>query len=174
MKKIILIIIFISTFYLSVSTPLVKSLEIPEDAIRIRIIPNSNSQYDQKIKGKIKDKLQITMYKMLKEAKNSKEAQTIIKNNLENIDKEVKNTLEKEKYHQTYQINFGYNYFPAKEYKGVKYNEGYYKSLLVTLGEGKGDNWWCVLFPPLCLIEEENKEVEYKSIVKELIDEYLK
>ncbi|MBQ9011225.1 MAG: stage II sporulation protein R, partial [Bacilli bacterium] len=53
-------------------------------------------------------------------------------------------------------------------YKGVKYKEGYYESLLVTLGKGKGDNWWCVLFPPLCLIEaDESSDVQYKSFVKE-------
>ena len=66
------------------------------------------------------------------------------------------------------------NYFPSKEYKGVKYEEGYYESLVITLGKGEGDNWWCVLFPPLCLIEgEEDTEVEYKSIVMEILDKYL-
>ena len=55
--------------------------------------------------------------------------------------------------------------------KGIEYDEGYYESLLITLGEGKGDNWWCVLFPPLCLIEaEESTEVEYKSFIKEIIE----
>ncbi|MEI3507940.1 MAG: stage II sporulation protein R [Bacilli bacterium] len=88
--------------------------------------------------------------------------------------KEVGDVLQREKYDKNYQVNFGSNYFPEKEYKGVKYEEGYYEFLLVTLGEGKGDNWWCVLFPPLCLIEaDESTDVEYKSIVKELIDKYL-
>lgn len=68
---------------------------------------------------------------------------------------------------------FGFNYFPSKKYKGITYKDGYYESLVVTLGEGKGDNWWCVLFPPLCLLEaEESTDVEYKSYVKELIDKY--
>ena len=66
--------------------------------------------------------------------------------------------------------------FPEKEYKGVVYDEGYYESLLVTLGEGKGDNFWCVLFPPLCLMEAEETddttEVEYKSFIKEIIEKY--
>ena len=53
------------------------------------------------------------------------------------------------------------------------YNEGYYESVVVTLGEGLGDNWWCVLFPPLCMIEaEESTDVEYTTIVKEVIDKY--
>lgn len=174
MKKIMISLTCICLFYIFISNALAKSLEIPEDAIRIRVVPNSNSNYDQNIKLKVKDKLQITMYDLLKDAKNSEEAKTIIENNLDNVENDVKNILEKEKYNKEYNVNFGYNYFPEKEYKGIKYKEGYYESLLVTLGEGKGDNWWCVLFPPLCLIEtEESTDAEYKSFVKELIDKYL-
>ena len=63
---------------------------------------------------------------------------------------------------------------PEKEYKGTTYEEGYYESLVITLGSGEGDNWWCVLFPPLCLLEaEDSDDVEYTSYVKELVDKYL-
>ena len=65
--------------------------------------------------------------------------------------------------------------FPEETYKGITYEAGKYESLLVTLGEGKGDNWWCVLFPPLCLMEAEETntdEVEYKSFIKEIIEKY--
>ena len=173
MKKIIILLTAISTFYLFISNTVAKTIEIPNDAIRIRIVPNSNSKYDQKIKTKVKNNVQTQMYKMLKDKKNSEEAKQTIKNNLDNIDKNVKQTLDKEKYNKEYKINFGYNYFPEKEYKGVKYKEGYYESLLITLGKGKGNNWWCILFPPLCLIEaKEEKNTEYKSFVKELIDKY--
>ena len=152
-----------------------SNLEIPQDAIRIRIVPNSNSKYDQQIKIKVKDKLKISLYDLLKNTKNSNQAKKVIKNNLDNIENDIKNVLQKENYNKKYNVNFGNNYFPEKEYKGVKYKEGYYESLLVTLGEGKGDNWWCVLFPPLCLIEaEESTDAEYKSLVKTLIDKYLK
>lgn len=66
-------------------------------------------------------------------------------------------------------------FFPKKEYKGVTYPEGYYESVKVTLGEGLGDNWWCILFPPLCLIEaEESTEVEYNFFVKEIIKKYFR
>ena len=57
--------------------------------------------------------------------------------------------------------------------KGIEYNEGEYKSLVVTLGNGLGDNWWCVLFPPLCLLEAtESTDVEYHSYVVDLINKY--
>ena len=68
------------------------------------------------------------------------------------------------------------NYFPEKKYKGTVYKEGEYESLVVTLGDGLGANFWCVLFPPLCLLDAEDEEqlsnVEYKSFIKELIDKY--
>lgn len=174
MKKIIITLICISVFYFLVSDVMAKNLEIPDDAIRIRVVPNSNSDEDQAVKGKVREELQVTMYDLLKDAKNSDDAKQIVEENLDAVSKDVGSVLEKAKYNKDFKVNFGYNYFPEKEYKGVKYDEGYYQSLLVTLGEGKGDNWWCVLFPPLCLIEaDESTDVEYKSIVKELIDKYL-
>lgn len=174
MKKIICLLIGIFIFYVFISNSLAKSLTIPNDAIRIRIIPNSNSSFDQDIKKKVKDKIEITMYDLLKDAKSSKEAYDIIENNLELVDKDVQKVLNFENYDKGYNVNFGKNYFPQKEYKGIKYEEGYYESLLITLGKGEGDNWWCVLFPPLCLIEgEENDSVEYKSIVMEILNKYL-
>lgn len=174
MKKTIILLLFIGVFYVLVSDVLAKKLTIPDDAIRIRIIPNSNSEFDQKIKLKVKDKIEITMYDLLKDAKSSDEAFNIIKNNLELVDKDVKKILSEENYNKGYKIHFGKNYFPSKDYKGIRYEEGYYESLLITLGKGEGDNWWCVLFPPLCLIEgEEDTDVEYKSIVMEILDKYL-
>lgn len=175
MKKTIILIIFIIAFYV-ISPKIVEgAIKIPEDSIRIRIVPNSNSKEDQKIKRKVKKGIQNTMYNLLKETKDSDNAEKIIKSNLPKIDNEVNEILKRQNYNLDYNIKYGYNYFPEKNYKGIKYEEGYYKSLLITLGEGKGDNWWCVLFPPLCLIEaEENTQVEYKSLVQEILKNYIK
>ena len=74
-----------------------------------------------------------------------------------------------------YTIKYGMNYFPKKEYQGVIYEEGEYESLVVEIGDAQGDNFWCVLFPPLCLLEgeEENKDnIEYTSFIKEIIEKY--
>ncbi len=173
MRKTIILLLIIGCFYLFVSNVMAEKVTIPDDALRIRVVPNSNSDYDQEIKGKVRGELEVTMYDMLKEADSSEEARSIIKDNLEQIKVDVGDVLKNNNYDKPFEVNFGYNYFPEKEYKGVTYDEGYYESLLVTLGEGKGDNWWCVLFPPLCLIEaDENTDVEYKSLVKELIDKY--
>ena len=172
MKNIIIAFIIIIGFYIAIGS--VSSLTIPEDALRIRVIANSNSEYDQLIKNQVKENIQMKLYNLLKDTKGVEEARKIINNNLNYIDKEVNNTLNSYNYNLNYTINYGLNYFPSKEYKGTTYEEGYYESLVITLGEGKGDNWWCVLFPPLCLLEaEESEEVEYTSYVKELIEKYM-
>ena len=148
------------------------SIVIPKEAIRVRVIANSNSDYDQNIKNDVEDK----MYNLLKDTRDINTARNIINNNLYNIDNSVEKTLKNNDYKLGYNINFGYNYFPSKEYKGIKYEEGMYESLVVTLGSGKGDNWWCVMFPPFCLIEahESNTtDIEYRWYIKDLINKYL-
>ena len=175
MKKTLLVLSLIIGTYIFIGVKAQEIIEIPDQAIRIRIIGNSNSEYDQEKKEEIRKDIQVYMQDLLKETKNIKEARNIINKNLKNIDKEVDTYLTEINYDKDYSINFGLNYFPQKEYKGIKYNEGLYESLLITLGEGKGNNWWCVLFPPICLLEAEETEtndIEYKSFVKEIIEKY--
>lgn len=172
MKKIIIFTIFLLSI---ISILNIKSdvYAIPKEAIRLRVLANSNSKYDQDIKKTVSDQIQIKMYNLLKDTKGAEEARKIINRNMPEIESEVKRTLDESNYKLGYKVNYGLNYFPEKEFKGTSYKEGYYESLLITLGSGKGDNWWCVLFPPLCLVEaEESDEVEYKFFIQELFDKY--
>ena len=173
MKKGLLILIGIIFTYIIIGNVVAENKLIPDDAIRIRVIANSNSQYDQEIKIKVKEQVEYDMYNLLKNAKKVEEAREIIKNNLDSVEENIDKTLQKEDYKLPFTINFGLNYFPEKEFKGIKYDEGYYESVVVTLGEGLGDNWWCVLFPPLCTLEvEESTDIEYTTMVKTIIDKY--
>ena len=165
MKKIIIILIPILLFVVKVNAN-----KIPNDAIRIRVVANSDSEYDQQIKYKVSDYLKSEMYILLKDTKTKEEADKIIEKNINKIDNNIYSILKKENYNLGYTINYGKNYFPEKKYKGMTYEEGYYDSLLVTLGKGEGENWWCVLFPPLCLIEaEESEEVEYNFFLFDIV-----
>ena len=173
MKKVIMLITMCITLYVIIGNVVAKNDIIPEEAIRIRVIANSNSDYDQSIKIKVKEQVEKDMYNLLKDKKNLEEVRNTIKGNLEQEKRNISTILKQEEYELPFEINYGYNYFPEKEFKGIKYKEGYYESLVVTLGEGLGDNWWCVLFPPLCMIEaEESTDVEYTSIVKEIVSKY--
>lgn len=174
-KKIIItfLIVCILTGVINKSS---EQVIIPKEAIRFRVIANSDSEMDQSIKLQVRDNLQKQMIKTLQNSNNIEESRRLLKNNIPLFEKNVNDTLKSLNSNQTIKINYGQNYFPKKEYKGLTYEEGNYESLVVTLGKGKGKNWWCVLFPPLCLLEAEETDtkddVEYKFFVKELIDKY--
>lgn len=174
MKKIITVFLLIVVMFFILSNK-TEEVIIPNSAIRFRVIANSDSKEDQQIKKEVRDTLQKELYTKLIDTKTINEARTLINEDLNNIDKNVQQTLKENNLDLNYNINYGINHFPEKKYKGVTYQEGDYESLVVTLGEGSGKNWWCVLFPPLCLLEaeeEQSDEIEYKSFIKELIDKY--
>lgn len=174
MRKTIIVLGSIILFYMIFGYAAEEYKLIPDEAIRMRVLANSNSDYDQKIKQIVSVELQKEMYNLLKDVKKVEDARSIIADNLSTLDKKIGNVLKKESYDFGYEIKFGKNYFPEKTYKGIKYDAGYYESVLVRLGSGSGDNWWCVLFPPLCLLEaEEASDVEYKFFIKEMLEKYL-
>lgn len=177
MKKLSILIMtfFIISFVLNTNKVESEYITIPNEAIRLRIIANSNTEYDQKFKMKLSIELENKIQDLLKNTNNIEEARLIIKNNLDLLNNYVDNILKENNYKEKYTLIFGNNFFPEKKYNGVIYEKGYYESLVITLGNGEGNNWWCILFPPLCLMEaEENNsnDVEYKFFVKELIDKY--
>ena len=150
-----------------------KKIVIPDEAIRIRVLANSNSNYDQHIKQEVKENLINSIISLIDKNDSIDTFRNKIINNITNFSSNIDTVLSTNNYEKQYSINYGLNYFPKKYFKGVKYNEGYYESLVVTLGDGLGDNWWCVLFPPLCLIEaSEYSNVEYTTLVGELISKY--
>ena len=68
-------------------------------------------------------------------------------------------------------IDYGYNYFPDKEYRGIKYEDGYYESIVISIGKAEGDNWWCVLFPNLCLVDlKEKNDIAIRISISEIIN----
>lgn len=175
MKNIILVIFLsIGLYYYN---HMGEEILIPDEAIRFRVIASTNSATDQEIKLKVRDDLEKEVISDINKSTNLNETRNTLRNNIPRYENIITNTLEKNDIKQSFTINYGMNYFPEKKYKGVKYKEGKYESLVVTLGKGEGNNWWCCLFPPLCLLEAEETEkdeVEYKFFVKELIDKYLK
>ncbi len=170
MKKIIIILTMLTSI-LIYNEFKNNEVIIPDTAIRLRVIPNSNSSLDQSMKNKVKKYLEKNTYATLSNVTDIEEARTKINDSLSNLDININKIFKDNKYNMEYTVDFGYNYFPEKKYRVLKYEEGYYESLVITIGEGKGDNWWCVLFPNLCLVDLENKtNVEYKSWIVEQIN----
>lgn len=171
MKKIIIIAIIL---ILLINCPR-NNLIIPDQAIRFRIIANSNSEEDQELKKEIIKNISKDIINISSSSTTIEEVRKNINNKLPNINNKINKLLENQNIKADYEINYGVNYFPEKEYKGITYEEGNYESIVIKLGEGKGENFWCVLFPPLCLLEVEEKnnaDIEYTSFIKEIIDKY--
>ena len=161
MKKIVLFLFIIST--ITILTSKDNTYVIPSDAIRFRIIANSNRLEDQIEKNKLKNEIQKKLEESLKDSYSAKNSRGLIVNDLSTIKSLVSSKT------SDYDINYGYNYFPEKTYKNVVYPAGEYESLVITLGSGLGNNWWCVLYPPLCFIDEED-DVNYDFYVKEIFN----
>lgn len=135
---------------------------------RLHIKANSDSDADQRVKLAVRDAV-LSASEDIAMCENEQEAEEYIENNLEIILKTANDTLKQSGFNYTASARLGRFRFPEKSYRGVSYPEGEYDALSITLGEGKGDNWWCVMFPPLCLSEaEDTEDTEYTSIFAEL------
>lgn len=155
-KLIILLTIVIAVLCLN------KKEYYDKDTIRFRIIANSNSIEDQKLKKDIINDISKDLIN--KKINTISEERKYIKEKIPAFENKIKNKTDE------YSINYGNNHFPEKTYNGKTYKEGDYESLVITLGKGQGNNFWCILFPPLCMIDKEEEKVEYKSLIKEVIN----
>ena len=168
MKKTIILISFILLFYYFCSIYIDKNnIKIPDESIRIRVLANSNSKEDQAIKKIVSKEIMIYLSKELKGITNIKDARDKLINLKEDLNNKITDILSKYNIKQEYEFNYGYNYFPEKTFENKTYKSGYYESLLISLGKGLGDNFWCLLFPPLCLLDYD-ENVTYTSFLKEL------
>lgn len=170
MKKIFIVLSLICIFYFCYNVQK-EEVVIPKESIRFRIIPNSNSVEDMNMKEKVKDEINYEIA-LLSNNTSLESARKKFKNSEGTIKKIVNETFQKNNYNKPFEVKYGYNYFPEKKYKGVTYKEGEYESLVVKIGEGKGDNFWCVLYPPLCMMEQTSSHKEYKFFVKEIINKF--
>ena len=144
---------------------------IPKESIRMRVIASSNSQEDIKNKMIIKKGLSKELNNIIKDTKTYEEADYKLNSSYDLIDKTIKKQMKDNNINEKYSISYGYNYFPEKKKGGVIYKAGNYKSYVVTLGKGKGKNFWCVLFPPLCLIDDSNNN-HYTLLINDVINRY--
>lgn len=132
---------------------------IPDEAIRLRILANSDSDEDQALKRKVRDAVNKEITKWVAELTSVEAAEKLIQSRLPEIEAIVENVLEQENMQQSYSVEFDHNVnFPTKLYGSYIYPAGEYEAILISLGEAKGANWWCVLFPPLCFLDFSNGE----------------
>lgn len=169
MKKILIIVAIIIAV---LCTNKDENIIIPNNAIRFRVVANSNILEDQLIKNNISLSVQNYIYDLTKNATSSQETKEILLKNKNNIENVVEKYMVMNNINETFDVSIGNNYFPKKSYKGINYDAGYYDSIVVNIGKSKGLNWWCVIYPPLCLIDETKEDIEYTTLVSELLEKF--
>ena len=138
----------------NLNTDVIEERSTPS-LIRLHILANSNSVEDQALKYMVRDAVIKTMQKEFAESKNIDESRTILLNQLVQLEAKAEKYIAEGGY--TYQVkaDYGIFEFPVRDYGQFILPAGKYEALRLIIGEGKGANWWCVLFPPLCFVEGE-------------------
>jgi stage II sporulation protein R len=130
-----------------------EPMVIPEEAIRLRILANSDLDKDQNVKRLVRDEVNKEITEWVGSLTSQKEAKNVIKAGLPELQQIAEEVVASEGLDQNVQIDFGKVDFPTKLYGQYLYPAGEYEAVLITLGKGEGANWWCVLYPPLCFLD---------------------
>ncbi len=125
--------------------------KIYDSVIRLHVLANSDNDADQELKLKVRDGILKYTEDLLSGCKTKEEAEELIKNNLEGFALCARRTLAENGSSHSVDIDFGKEYYPTRDYDSVAFPGGEYLSLRIKIGEAEGKNWWCVLFPPICL-----------------------
>ncbi|MBO8165327.1 MAG: stage II sporulation protein R [Brevibacillus sp.] len=136
---------------------------IPQQSIRLRIIANSDSFYDQWLKREVRDAIVDQVNGWISEVGSIEDARSQLVERLPELQALVIRTIRERGYSYGADVQFGQVAFPTKLYGRYVYPAGEYEALLVKIGRAEGQNWWCVLFPPLCFIDMSNGEAVQRS-----------
>ena len=169
------IVIFGLIFVLSVVT-YAKNIQenISDSVLRLHIIANSNEKADQDLKLKVRDRLIKEGTDIFERDMSLEETKRFIAENKGKIQKIAEEEIRKNGYSYNVEIKLGKFSFPAKFYDSVMLPSGRYEALRIIIGEGKGENWWCVLYPPMCAIDKVTVEKGKKQLEKSLSGEEYK
>lgn len=175
--KMVIILTFLLFLYSSIcaiSYAQNISTDIANSVFRLHVIANSDSEEDQNLKYKVRDNLLNYMNSICKDCKSKQEAISIVEKNKDTFEQIASDTIKEEGYSYSVKINIGNFEFPTKNYGDISLPAGYYDALRVEIGEAKGQNWWCVMFPPLCFVDissgvvpDDSKELMENSLSEE-------
>ena len=174
MVIILTILFFAYTTICAISYANDVSTDIANSVFRLHVIANSDSDIDQNLKYIVRDNLLEYMNTLCANCSSKEEAITVANENIENFKKIALDTIKEEGFDYSVNVEIGNFEFPTKHYGDISLPAGYYDALKVEIGEAKGQNWWCVMFPPLCFVDassgivpEESKEDLENSLTDE-------
>lgn len=134
--------------------------DIKDKLIRFHVIANSDSDEDQNLKLKVRDAVIDYLQPKLEFSNSIEESESIIKSEYKELENISKNIILENGYKYDVSVGIDYSTFPTKQYSNVVLPAGEYKALRIIIGEGKGKNWWCVMFPPLCFVDEQSSIID--------------
>ncbi len=146
-----------------------------DDYLRIHIRANSNSSADQKVKYEIKDEVVKVLTPLLSESETKQQAMSIINENLDLVCATADDVLSENGFNYTSSASIKSEYFPTRTYEDLTLESDIYDALIINLGSGSGDNWWCVAYPPMCFVQAtdtSDEGVVYKSKLVEIIKNF--
>lgn len=145
--------------------------QLAQEILRFHVIANSDSEKDQNLKLKVKEGILNMLCPMLSEATTKNEAKSILYNHIKEVETEANKIIAKEGYAYKSQAVLGKTTFPIKQYGDMVVPAGEYEAFRILLGEAKGKNWWCIMFPTLCYVDEvfdvitEENKVQFKDVL---------
>lgn len=165
-----LIILFcLYIFLLSINYAKSVSANLSSSVFRLHIIANSDSNEDQNLKLIVRDNVINYMNTLISNSNSKNDIISIVSNHLEDFKNIALETIHSNGYNYNVNISIGNFYFLTKSYGDVSFPSGHYDALKIEIGESIGQNWWCVLFPPLCFVNSSSGVVpdDSKNILKE-------
>jgi len=165
----LLVLLFVYTFICAFSYVNAVSTNIQDSVFRLHVIANSNSEEDQNLKYLVRDKVLEYINSISGSQRSKEEVLSLANENIDEIQKIAENTISENGYNYQVKLNIGNFAFPTKTYGDISFPAGYYDALKIEIGEAKGQNWWCVMFPPLCFVDVTSGVVpeDSKEIIKE-------
>lgn len=158
MKKIknlliIILLLFIYCIICAFSYVNAVSTDIQNSVFRLHVIANSDSDEDQNLKYIVRDKVLEYINSISNSSMTKDEVIALANENINEIQKIAENTIHENGYNYSVKLNIGNFSFPTKKYGDITFPAGFYDALKIEIGEAKGHNWWCVMFPPLCFVD---------------------
>lgn len=138
--------------------PIHSESNIYDSVLRLHVIANSDSDEDQALKLLVRDAILLKAQELLVDISNRESAEKIISQNLEHLRLCAEQTIIDNGYSYPVSISLGKEDYPTKSYESCAFPSGKYTSLQIFIGDASGKNWWCVLFPPLCLSAATDKD----------------
>lgn len=144
-----------------------------KEYLRIHIRANSNLEIDQNIKYQIKDKVVEYLTPIIASCSSKQEMIDKLNLNKLNIENYIDSILKSNNFNYTSNLKINNELFPTRSYDNLTLESGYYDAIIIELGKAEGNNWWCVVYPPLCFLNTESyTSFKYKSKILELINKF--